>query len=239
MARQPKSIQTNATMYKSGNQSASDPFEFIMSTQSVDRAGDIIVQKGWRLREFKKNPIALFGHQHTSPIGTWKNVRVEGKRLIGRLQMARRGTSRMVDEVRALLEQRVLRSVSVGFSALEYEPLDKESPYSGYKFTKTSLHECSVVSVPANAEALAIAKSLGISRKTENLIFSKSNRRVPVKTRTTNRPKIRHRSDDKLERALKQLRAKRYPMDERIAIMNTFKAHPDILRAFLRGENVL
>ena len=158
---------------KTGEQSADDPFEFVLSTKSPDRMGDVIEQGGWNLKQFRKNPIALFQHSHHMPIGSWKNVRVVGDQLVGKLNMAKEGTSRLVDEVRSLLEQRILRAVSVGFQPDEVESLDpKNDPggWDGIRFIKQTLLETSVVSVPANPEALAVAKSLGMSRNIRRML---------------------------------------------------------------------
>ena len=152
---------------KTGNQSADDPLEFILSTETKDRDGDIIRSKGWDLDQFRKNPVALFGHNHSKPIGTWENVRIEGKRLIGKLKLAAAGTSAEIDTIRSLVEQKILKAVSVGFMPLEYDFLEDKS---GIDFKKTALHECSLVSVPANPQALAIAKSFGANPK---IIFKK------------------------------------------------------------------
>lgn len=158
--------------HKAGYQSDDDPMDFVMSTESEDRSGDVIVQSGWNLKDFRKNPIALFAHDHQKVVGTWSNVRVEGKRLIGRLNLAARGTSQIVDEVRNLIEQRILKAVSVGFSAQDYEMIEVGGRWEGgIKFLKTTLHECSVVAVPANQEALALAKDLKISKETRDLVF--------------------------------------------------------------------
>ena len=163
---------------KTGIQSEANPFEFVMSDQSVDRVGDVIEAKGWILDPFAKNPVALFGHNHDKPIGTWENVRIVGQKLIGRLKLAAEGTSAEIDTIRKLVEQRVLRAVSVGFQPLEAEPIKKTG---GMRFTKQILHETSLVAVPANANALAIAKSLGANPK---LIFasteSKGHTNAPV-----------------------------------------------------------
>ncbi len=156
---------------KAGQQSADDPMTFVMSDETVDRIGDVIRADGWNLSEFKRNPIALFGHEHSFPIGTWKNVRVEGKRLLGQLKMAAEGTSERIDEIRRLIEQRVLRAVSVGFRIKEYEPMDEKDPFGPWDIKKAELHETSVVSVPANPSAVMLAKSMGISAETRGLIF--------------------------------------------------------------------
>ena len=140
-----------------GAQSADDPFEFVMSDESVDRVGDVIRAKGWDLTDFEKNPICLYGHDHALPVGTWENVRIVGKKLVGRLRFAKQGTSELIDTLRSLTEQRILKAVSVGFQPIEAKPLEK----GGYEFLRSKLHECSLVAVPANANALAIAKSFG------------------------------------------------------------------------------
>lgn len=147
-------------VYKTGTQSEQDPFEFVLSDESVDRVGDIIRADGWKLSDFRKNPIALFGHSHRDIIGVWTKVRVEGKKLMGRLKLADEGTSELIDTIRKLVDQRILKAVSVGFMPLEGQPRDEKDPWGGFEFTKTSLHEGSLVAVPANPNALSIAKAL-------------------------------------------------------------------------------
>ncbi len=43
---------------------------YVLSDATVDRYGDIIEPTGWMLDNFRRNPIALFGHQGSFPIGT-------------------------------------------------------------------------------------------------------------------------------------------------------------------------
>lgn len=160
-------------VYTKGTQSADDPFEFIMSDETVDRMGDIIVAKGWQLDDFQSNPIALGYHKHDNPIGTWENVRIVGKKLRGKLKLAAAGTSAEIDTIRSLLEQRILKAVSVGFMPEEYEPIDENADkfWGPFKFLKTVLHECSVVAVPANPNALAVGKSFGIEETRFRKLF--------------------------------------------------------------------
>lgn len=148
-----------------------DGLEFVLSDATRDRYGDIVDPAGWDLKWFKQNPIALFGHSSSFPIGTWSNARVEGGKLIARLNLAARGTSQRIDELISLVEQGILRAVSVGFKPLKWEPMDKEKPYAGTKFLKQELMECSLVSVPANPAALAVAKNMNLSTETLSLAF--------------------------------------------------------------------
>lgn len=148
------------TIHKTGEQSADNVFTFVMSSSHVDRVGDTIDPAGIDLKSFQKNPIALWAHNHAAPIGTWANVRVQGKKLLGDLKLAAKGTSRLVDELHSLIEQRIIKTVSVGFSPLKW----RENEHGGYDFIESELLECSLCSVPANAHALRI-KGLDITEK--------------------------------------------------------------------------
>jgi HK97 family phage prohead protease/HK97 family phage major capsid protein len=143
--------------------------EFVLSDETPDRMDDVIMADAWDLASFQKNPIALFNHNSNAPIGKWANVRVVDKQLRGHLELAPTGTSDRIDEIRKLIEAGILRAVSVGFRPKE----SKARPESdGYFFTKAELVETSLVSVPANPNALAIAKSLKISPVTIDLVFA-------------------------------------------------------------------
>jgi len=155
------------TVFKSGHQSDKNPLDFVLSDESVDRMGDIIRADGWDLSAFRKNPIALLGHNHENVIGVWENVRVEGRKLMGSLRLAKPGTSPLIDTVRSLIDQRILRAVSVGFQPIEAKPRSKSG---GYDFIKSALHEVSVCAVPANPQALAVAKS-ALSPEIFNKLF--------------------------------------------------------------------
>jgi len=145
--------------------------DFVLSDATIDRYGDSIDPKGWVLGFFKKNPIALFGHDASFPIGTWSNIRVEGGKLIASLNLAKRGTSTRLDELIGLVEQKVLRAVSVGFVPRKAEPINPDKPYAGTRYLEQELLETSLVSVPANPAALAVAKSMNVSDEIISLAF--------------------------------------------------------------------
>lgn len=141
--------------------------DFVLSDGSRDRHGTRINPNGWDLQAFRANPIALFGHSSGFPIGTWENVRVEGDKLMGRLKLAAKGTSARIDELIGLVEQGVLRAVSVGFSPIEEGKPGK----SQFEYERQELHEVSLVSVGSNKNALAIARGLNVSPETLSLAF--------------------------------------------------------------------
>lgn len=157
-----------------------DGLDFVLSDATIDRYGDVVEPKGWDLSWFVKNPIALFGHNASFPIGTWSDVRVEGGKLMAKLNLAARGTSARIDELIALVEQRVLRAVSVGFIPRKSAPMDPDKPYNGTRFLEQELLETSLVSVPANPAALAVAKSMNVSTETMTLAFGEQAEEGPA-----------------------------------------------------------
>jgi len=172
------------TVFKSASQSADDPLEFVLSDDSTDRMGDTIQPSGWDLTAFRQNPIALWAHASSRPIGTWADVRVAGKKLLGKLKFATEGTSTLIDELRSLVEQRVLRTVSVGFTPLEAEPIrDIDGRMTGWNFIKQELLEVSLVAVPANPNAIAVARSMNLSDAAQMLAFAA----LPEEIQTTYR----------------------------------------------------
>lgn len=162
-------------VYKAGLQSKEDPFEFVMSTADEDRVGDTINQDGWDLADFRKNPIALWSHAHSLPIGTWSKVRVEGGQLRGVLNLAEPGTSPLIDTTRKLLEQRILKAVSVGFMPLDYaERRGPRDEFLGIEFRKQALLECSPCAVPMNPHALAVARECGLGALEVRSLFDRA-----------------------------------------------------------------
>lgn len=144
---------------KYGIRATADPetpgtYDFILSDETQDRVGDVIEARGWKLTNFRKNPVALYGHDNSRlPIGKWVNVRVEKAQLIGTLQLAPEGTNSFTDAVRKLLDLRMLNACSVGFHPIKADPLDPDNPWGAWRYKEQELLECSVVTVPANPNA--------------------------------------------------------------------------------------
>lgn len=174
-----KSASVTGIVHKTSMKPATndpDKLEYILSDGSVDRMGDIIDPNGWVLSNFKRNPIALFNHNSDWPVGTWKNLRIEDDALRGQLVLAAPGTSPRIDEIRALVKQKVIRAVSVGFKPLASEPIDEENKWNR-RYTKQELVETSLVPIPANPNSLQTFKALGISQETINMVFRRAKRR--------------------------------------------------------------
>jgi HK97 family phage prohead protease/HK97 family phage major capsid protein len=181
-----------------------DPLEYVLSDGSVDRMGDIIEPGGWKLDNFKENPVALFAHDQSIVVGTWANLRVAEGQLRGRLNLIKEGASDITDYVRALVKQKILRAVSVGFSAIKSIPLDPNEPFGPRRFLESELLEASLVAVPANANALQVMKALGIPADASALIFGKlareDQRAAPAVTASS--PNSSRKGIPKMEKSL-------------------------------------
>ena len=158
-------------IFKSAAGKQPDSLAYVLSDATVDRLGDIIEPSGWELDHFRRNPIALFNHKSDMPVGKWRNIRVDGEQLVAEFEPAEKGTSHRVDEILRLIEQDILRATSVGFRSIQQEPIDPKGRVKGTRFLRQELLETSIVSVPANPGAVAIAKSLNISDDTMALVF--------------------------------------------------------------------
>lgn len=161
-----------------------DQYEFVASDETVDRYGDIVRVDGWELKNYRANPIVLFGHQHSNPVGVSTKVWIDkdAKALMIRIKLADEGTSPFIDTLRKLVAQRIVRAVSVGFSLTkapnEIKDPDTNRWTGGYEFVGQELLENSLVTVPANPSALSTAKSLGLPELHLRRIFSDSPERL-------------------------------------------------------------
>jgi HK97 family phage prohead protease len=142
-------------------------FPMICSTENPDRYGDVLVQRGWNLKEYMLNNVVLLGHNASIVVARMINLRIENNMLKGDLQLAPAGVSARVDECRALVKNGFLRACSVGFVPTAW----KDLPNGSKKYTKMTLLEISLVALPANVECLMEAKALGISNETIKMIF--------------------------------------------------------------------
>lgn len=147
---------------KSAPPPGGEPDEFVLSDGSIDRMGDVIEPGGWQLDQIKSDPPVLFNHNRDQIVGRWTDIRIKDGKLLGRIVWAKSDKWPMGQYIRDLVREGVLRTVSVGFQPVAREPLTKDADkhHGPFRFTKQQLLECSLVSVPANPNALALARDL-------------------------------------------------------------------------------
>ena len=132
---------------------------FIASTSAVDRYGDIIDQNGWMLDNYRSNPIILFNHDATQlSIGRGDVEVIDGNLMI---DITFDTKDPRAAEIGRKVKDGFLNAVSVGFNAMEQVHRD-ELPadhfaygQKGMYFPKAELLEVSIVTIPANQEAVS------------------------------------------------------------------------------------
>ena len=151
-----------------------------VSTEARDRDNDRIMQSGWDLKAYLKNPVVMWSHDYSLPpigrsIATWiEGVdKTKGRNSPApRLRMLKQFTSQDENpdgfKIFKLAEAGFIKTASVGFIPREAEPdpefkvgENEEAPFlTPLLFRKQELLESSVVSIPSNPEALQSAKSV-------------------------------------------------------------------------------
>lgn len=135
--------------------------EFIITDDSIDRENDVIDIEGWELDNYKANPVILWAHDHYSvPIARAVSLYREGTQLRSLAEFVERDVMPFAYMVYQLYVKGYMNAVSVGFKPKEYA-FDETRKY-GINFYKQELLEYSCVPVPANPNALAVARSAGI-----------------------------------------------------------------------------
>lgn len=154
----------NSEIKKTGD----NEYSFIMSDETIDRDGEIIKVDGWDLKNYKKNSILLWGHNHSVPgIGVVGSVVIEdGKLIAKRVRFASPGVYLLADTVRGLVDDGILKATSVGYLPKEREyPQQNDDkgtkkPKARVITSKQELYELSIINVGSNPNALRELKSV-------------------------------------------------------------------------------
>ena len=145
----------------------------VVSTESVDRDGDIIRQDGWDLRHFERHPVLLSSHNYrglTNQIGEWTKMEVVGKELVGEARYYI-GQGNPEADWGFFLAGRDKAAFSVGFMPdMEQAKELQGDGKSSYEFKAQELLEVSQVTVPSNRQSLQAMKGLGLDPLVERLV---------------------------------------------------------------------
>ena len=162
---------------------------FIASTSAVDRYGDIVLNgpENWDLTNYQKNGVVLFNHdQNGLPVGRGE-VRLEDGQLL--IDVTFDKGQEKGAEIARMVKEGFLSAVSVGFQPLEFVerselPKDhaKHGPI-GRMFTKSELLEVSVVTIPAQGQAVAISRNYQDFDKDDLKMMLKDWKQRKAKTR--------------------------------------------------------
>ena len=147
---------------------------FVISDDGVDRMEEV-VEQSWDTSNYEMNPIVLWGHDPSKPENVMGNSREietkkEGERTIttALAQFLPEGVNRTADMVFEMVKAGVLRTTSVGFIPHTFKNNDAGQDV----LADNELLEFSIVPIPANPRAVALAYKEGaISKKDANFMI--------------------------------------------------------------------
>lgn len=133
--------------------------EFVISTNDWDAHGERINVEGINVKDFNKNPVVLWGHDSFNlPIAKATKVWKEGGKLMARAKFYLKDD--FPRKIYGYIVDGYLNAVSIGGMVEEWGD-------DGRTINKLTMKEFSVVSIPANPNALVAAKSFDNSQVTE------------------------------------------------------------------------
>lgn len=133
--------------------------EAIVSSEAEDRHGEILDMKGLDVGRYMQNPIVSYLHQHSVPsVGrTHRLTKTKDGKLKAQFEWAIKGNLKELHEKARLLYELYKEGFQFAFS-IEFIPQEID----GNRFTKSEMVGFAPVVVPANPEALLLAKSKGL-----------------------------------------------------------------------------
>ncbi len=126
--------------------------ELVLSDESVNRHGFIVLNSAINLEDFRRNPVMFYNHKtELGVIGRWDNLRFESGKLIGAPVFDE--SCELGWEIKKRFEEGFITSASLGFFFMEKD-VDRTS--RPFKVTKLDLYEVSIVDIPSNRNAVAL-----------------------------------------------------------------------------------
>lgn len=124
--------------------------KFIVSDETLNSHGFIVLTSGINTAKFERNPIMLYMHERKNGvIGRWENVHKDGTQLIAEAVFD--DNTELGSKVKKQVENGFLRSASIGIDNMIYEERD------GVKTViQCDLFEISIVDMPANENAVKL-----------------------------------------------------------------------------------
>jgi len=133
----------------------------VITSLVEDRDGDVVVPSGAITENYEKNPVVLLNHNHGGlPIGRTSKLERQKKKIVAEWEFARADENPLAEYAYKLWAGGFLNATSIGFLPREIITADEADGkfggirFSGLAFPEWELLEFSVVTVPANQEAL-------------------------------------------------------------------------------------
>lgn len=147
-------------------------FSAIITAETIDRDGEVLMPAGMNSREFDSNPVLFWNHDYAKPVGKSTGLRRRERDIVGDFVFAKRPDGyqgEFFPEVAAaLVGQGIVRGVSIGYAS---EPngtrratdIDRKKYGDGVHtvYSRWKLLEISLAPLQANPEALITAVRKG------------------------------------------------------------------------------
>lgn len=147
--------------------------EATISTETIDRDGEVIVSQGMDSSEFDDNPVLFYNHDYAQPIGKVSDLRRGKGKIDATFEFAKRPEgfegAYFPEFVESLVDQGIVKGISIGFVPIpggvrKASAKDREDYGESVRqvYSKWKLLEVSVAPLPANATALVTAVRKGL-----------------------------------------------------------------------------
>lgn len=145
---------------------------FVISTQDMDRSGEVVETSGIRTESHRLNPVVLWDHgrgpigrlpigQCQDPSGNYTIVTRSAEGIaIARVYFSK--SLPFASDVFKLVQEGIIRGASIGFRSLDADPMPGHSPHdedAPLHYREVELCELSLTAVPDNPRSLAIQVS--------------------------------------------------------------------------------
>lgn len=127
---------------------------FVISDESVNSYGKVILTDGIDISQFERNPVMLYMHERATVVGRWENIRKEEKKILADAVFD--DSTPLGVQVKSQVEKGFLRSASGNFRIIEEKTIDGVDTV-----TKCELLEVSIVDIPGNNNALKLYRKNG------------------------------------------------------------------------------
>jgi HK97 family phage prohead protease len=148
-------------------------FTAVITAETLDRDGEVLMPQGMNSREFDQNPVLFWNHDYAKPVGKCVGLKRGDRSIVGEFTFAKKPdgyVGEFFPEVAAaLVGQGIVNAVSVacvpesgGIRRATDVDRKKYGDHVKTIFSRWKLLEVSLAPLPANPEALITAVKKGI-----------------------------------------------------------------------------
>ncbi len=148
-----------------------DVYTFVMSSEIIDRSGEVVLIDGLDTTKFELNPVMFYMHNSMEePIGRWLSITKTDNQLIGTCYF-----NCLTEEsclVKSLVDCGDIKATSIGFRGKKGSFKDYNGQPNVWIWELTELVECSIVNIGCNQDSLRIKELNDLILKSGRTISS-------------------------------------------------------------------